>query len=56
MKKSGKQIVMGNWRLRQMRDKNETYQCAKNKIIIAETERLLETIGDMVMLLRATRL
>ena len=32
---------MGNWRLRQMRDKNETYQCMKNKIIIAETERLL---------------
>ncbi len=24
-----------------MRDKNETYQCMKNKIIIAETERLL---------------
>ncbi len=24
-----------------MRDKNETYQCVKNKIIIAETERLL---------------
>lgn len=31
-----------------MRDKNETYQCMKNKIIIAETERLLETIGDIL--------
>ena len=39
-----------------MRDKNETYQCMKNKIIIAETERLLEIIGEMVMLLRAARL
>ena len=39
-----------------MRDKNETYQCVKNKIIIAETERLLETIGDMVMLLKVAKL